>query len=299
MLSSPLVTIAIPAYKSEFLAETIKSALGQSYTNIEVVIVNDCSPNDIKSIVDSFEDQRIIYYENTKNLGKKSIVLNWNRCVDLASGDYFILLCDDDILLPDFVSNLIELSNIYPKCTVFHARKAELMWDGEMNIESAWPEYESGVDFANNFFSGRRFHTIGEFMYRTSMIKRKKYKVFPAGYYSDDASLLLFTDGGCIVSSQVPLYIFRYSDIHVSSNKAYNLGKIKAMHRYYKWVRRRYPDATGYIERKKQEYKSSINYFFSASEVQKLLILPYIPFNISNCRVIMRYYINRFCFWRR
>lgn len=295
-----LVTIAIPAYKRRWLNEAIESALSQDYQNIELLIIDDHSPQNLKEVVEPYlSDSRVKYFYNKKNLGKRSIVHNWNRCLELAQGEFFVLLCDDDVLEPNFVSVLLALANKYLQCNVFHARKKELMWDGSVKIDSVWPEYEIGIEFVNNYFQGKRYHTIGEFMYRTSSIRREKYKVFPAGYYSDDASLLLFVENGGIASTQVPLYVFRYSDNHISSSNAYNLGKIKAMHRYYKWVRRHYPNATGYIERKEQEYKSSINYFFSATEIQKLLILPYIPFSKSNCKVIARYYINRFCLGRQ
>ena len=69
-----LVTIVIPAYKSTYLREAIDSALAQDYKNIELVIVNDKFPNDIDSIVQSYNDARIRYYVNERNLGKKSIV---------------------------------------------------------------------------------------------------------------------------------------------------------------------------------------------------------------------------------
>ena len=50
-LTYPLVTIAIPAYKSRFLREAMLSALDQNYDNLEIVIVNDHSPDDIYAVV--------------------------------------------------------------------------------------------------------------------------------------------------------------------------------------------------------------------------------------------------------
>lgn len=105
-----LVTIAIPAYKQTYLAEAINSALKQDYENIELVIVNDRSPYDLRSVVNQFKDSRIHYYENDENLGSKNIVRNWNRCLEYAHGEFFVLLCDDDMLMPNFVSELLVLS---------------------------------------------------------------------------------------------------------------------------------------------------------------------------------------------
>ena len=79
-----LVSIAIPAYKATYLYEAIESALSQDYKNIELIIVDDCSPYHLDNIVNKFYDSRISYYKNEENLGKVSIVHNWNKCLSLA-----------------------------------------------------------------------------------------------------------------------------------------------------------------------------------------------------------------------
>ena len=55
-------SVTIPTYKSAFLSECIDSVLSQTYKHFELIIVDDCSPEDIKSIVDSYSDIRIRYY---------------------------------------------------------------------------------------------------------------------------------------------------------------------------------------------------------------------------------------------
>ena len=71
-----LFTIAIPAYKSKFLSEAIDSCLAQTYTNFELVIVDDASPEALKSVVDRFHDNRIRFYRNEKNCGAVDVVDN-------------------------------------------------------------------------------------------------------------------------------------------------------------------------------------------------------------------------------
>ena len=58
---TPLVSIAIPAYKKKFLADAIQSVLNQSIQDFELIIVNDKSPEDIDSVVEHFNDKRIRY----------------------------------------------------------------------------------------------------------------------------------------------------------------------------------------------------------------------------------------------
>lgn len=65
-----LVSIAIPAYKRKWLKEAIYSALSQDYQNIEVIIVDDHSPQNLRDIVSPFLiDKRVSYYYNEINLG--------------------------------------------------------------------------------------------------------------------------------------------------------------------------------------------------------------------------------------
>lgn len=68
---TPLVSIAIPAYKKKFLADAIQSVLNQSIQDFELIIVNDKSPEDIDSVVEHFNDKRIRYFTNETNLGGK------------------------------------------------------------------------------------------------------------------------------------------------------------------------------------------------------------------------------------
>ena len=99
-----MVTIAIPAYKTDFLTEAISSALSQTYADIEVIVVDDASPNDVQGVVAGFSDCRLSYHRNEKNLGKDDPSRNWNECLKYAKGEFICILCDDDIYHPEFVS---------------------------------------------------------------------------------------------------------------------------------------------------------------------------------------------------
>ena len=85
-------TIAIPAYKKEYLEEAIRSVMAQSFADFELLILDDDSPNDLQSIVCKFNDKRIRYYRNERNVGALNVVKNWNKCLDLAEGEYIICM---------------------------------------------------------------------------------------------------------------------------------------------------------------------------------------------------------------
>jgi len=107
----PLVSICIPTYNGEkYIEETIKSALNQSYKNIEIIITDDCSKDKTLDICNSFKDKRIKIFKNSKNLG---LVGNWKECVNKASSKWIKFLFQDDLIEPNCVEIMIDaaLSN--------------------------------------------------------------------------------------------------------------------------------------------------------------------------------------------
>lgn len=232
-----LVSIAIPAYKRRWLREAIESALSQDYDDIELIIVDDHSPQNIKEVVNPYlSDKRVSYYRNETNIGKDSVANNWNRCLEYIQGEFFVLLCDDDILMPDFVSTLLDLARKYPQCDIFHGGR---MFYDENTISSevsvSWPEYESFEDFVKAKAEVKRKHTITEFLYRSASIMEERFTVFPVGYFSDDATVLKIVKKGGIASSREPLCKIRISEERISSAGKYAVEKVKATIMYFDW----------------------------------------------------------------
>ena len=103
-VNSPLVSICIPTYNGEeFMLQCIQSAISQTYSNIEILIVDDGSTDKTIDIVNQFKvDNRVVIHRNVRNLG---LVANWNKCLELAKGEWIKFLFQDDYL----DSNCIEV----------------------------------------------------------------------------------------------------------------------------------------------------------------------------------------------
>lgn len=233
--SSPIVTIAIPCYKVAFLDKAITSALNQTWRNIEVIVVDDASPDDILSIVNRFSDDRLRYIRNDKNLGSLNPALNWNRCLELAKGEFFCLLCDDDIYKPEFVEILLSLSNNYPECDTFRAR-AEVINANESVIEryASSPIIESWDDYLWHVAHGYRTQTVSEWMYRTSALRAcRGFALLPLAWYADYLTIFQIAHDGGIVSTSDILVQFRQSGENISSRDSDNTEKkIQAAKQY-------------------------------------------------------------------
>ena len=96
----PKVSVLMPVYKTkdEFLIEAINSILSQTYTDFEFLILDDCPEDDREDIIKSFNDKRIKYLKNEKNLG---ITPSRNKLLELARGEYIAVMDHDDISLPE------------------------------------------------------------------------------------------------------------------------------------------------------------------------------------------------------
>ncbi len=231
---STLVTIAIPAYKGRFLRETIASALAQTYEHIEVVVVDDQSPDDVTGIVAEFADTRLHYFRNETNVGKGDPGQNWNRCLQHAGGEFFCLLCDDDRYAPTFVERLLALAGRYPQCQVFRSGVCVTDVEGrETDRFPSSPEWETVDDYMWDVYRGRRRQTVSEFMMRRAAMHRVGgYVSLPYAWGSDNLSIYRFAAEGGIASTAERLMLFRDSGENLSSDQRHMDGKLFAFHQY-------------------------------------------------------------------
>ncbi len=104
-----LVSVCLPVHNGErFLTQAVQSVLAQTFENLELIIVNDCSSDGSLELAKdlALSDSRIKVYENEKQLG---LFANYNKCMNLAKGDYIKPFAQDDILLPKNIETLYSL----------------------------------------------------------------------------------------------------------------------------------------------------------------------------------------------
>jgi glycosyltransferase involved in cell wall biosynthesis len=112
------VTVGIPTYnRSRLLARAIASVLEQSYPHFTLVVSDNASDDDTASVVASFRDPRLVYRPLERNIGRAA---NANRLIELADTEFFVLLCDDDELLPDHLALTVDTLKRCPTVGVAH-----------------------------------------------------------------------------------------------------------------------------------------------------------------------------------
>ena len=97
----PLVSVCIPTFNRVYLLEkAIKSVLCQTLSDIEILVIDDDSEEDVETAISSIGDERICYYRNSQNIG---LVANFNKCVELAQGKFVSILHTDDYYEPEIL----------------------------------------------------------------------------------------------------------------------------------------------------------------------------------------------------
>ncbi|HAT1640292.1 TPA: glycosyltransferase family 2 protein [Raoultella ornithinolytica] len=229
-------SIGIPAYKAKFLYDCVLSIINQTYTNFELIIVNDASPEDLDSIVQKFSDERIIYSKNEKNYGAEEVIGNWNKCLSFATGEYFLLMGDDDTLdkhyLEEFYNAILE----YPQFNVYHCRSNIIDENSAItSLTQSWPHCESLLDNMWHRLNGFRQQFISDFVYkRDFLIENNGFFYNKLAWASDDITAYLAMKNKGIIHINKPLLNYRRSPITISSSGSVEL-KLQAIVYEYDW----------------------------------------------------------------
>lgn len=115
MAGTPRITFAIPYYRGrDYLGEAIRSVLAQTESDWLLLVVDDCGPEPAQDVVAAFDDPRVTYVRNERNLG---LAGNWNECVRLATTPWVTILHGDDRLLPEYAARVLAAAERQPGVT--------------------------------------------------------------------------------------------------------------------------------------------------------------------------------------
>lgn len=171
--SEPLVSIGIPTYnRRQLVMRAVKSALSQTYANMEIIVSDDASTDDTIQYLSTIQDERLVILRQTENGG---IAANFNACLNAATGELFLNLNDDDWLEPTAVEKLGR-----PFFQPVHGLAQEtvgMTWCRCTNVDAAanplWtvrggPAVEAPVALLEGLFNGTRGTQFSGVMIRTA-----------------------------------------------------------------------------------------------------------------------------------
>lgn len=149
----PKISVLMPVYNAQdYLSEAIDSILSQTFSDWELIIINDGSTDNSENIINSYNDNRIRYFKNPTNMG---LIYTRSLMIEKASAEYLSFLDSDDIALPERLKIQAEFLDTHPDyilCgtwgTMINNASEKI---GKISPPEADIEIKSGLFFSNAF----------------------------------------------------------------------------------------------------------------------------------------------------
>lgn len=179
-----LVSVVMPVYNTaNYLHEAIESILGQTYENIELIIVDDASNDDSWRIIEKYAqtDSRVVAIRNQVNAG---VVRARNIGVERATGRYIAQMDSDDVAYPERIARQVSFLESNPEYGACGSNIREIDADGKVGRLVTFPSDDEGIKRSFFYFTPVRQSTL---MVRKECFDRSgKYEEMP-----EDLDLLL------------------------------------------------------------------------------------------------------------
>jgi len=207
---TPLVTIGIPTYnRSARLSKAIETSLEQTYPHLEILVIDNCSDDDTPDVVKKFDDKRLHYIRNDRNLGMTG---NFNRVLELFHGDYVNLLCDDDWLFPGFVKACLDMFQRHPTLELVASPAIVCNLSGK----ELWRYSIPGPEFLTPKQMYKRLAYMQNEIGTPSAVMLSRHAVKATGYFDDSFPYLSDYDYWIRVFTNFPIgYIQKHLVVNV------------------------------------------------------------------------------------
>jgi glycosyltransferase involved in cell wall biosynthesis len=164
----PLISVIIPCYNQAiFLREAVESIITQSYPNVEIIVVNDGSPDDTSLIVNSLISDYPKYSIRLFEKSNGGLVSARNAGISISKGDYILALDADDKIHPDFLRKCHDLLHDNPDISIAYT---DYQHFGDVDLVVNTQEYDFNI-----FYSQKCLHTA-------TALYRKKAWIDAGGY---------------------------------------------------------------------------------------------------------------------
>jgi glycosyltransferase involved in cell wall biosynthesis len=179
----PFVSFCFTTFKrGSILKDTLDSIKRQAFDDYEVIVSDNDPENSAREFVESMNDTRFRYFSNGANLGMKP---SFNKSLQRSSGDFIVMIADDDPIYHDMLQTLVGLANKYPGygmymggsdwlCTTPEVAKLYKLKVGtnshlSSDHEIGYINKYSGSEFLIDFFT---FKIFPSYLWSTCMVKR-------------------------------------------------------------------------------------------------------------------------------
>lgn len=241
------IAIIIPAFKPDFLQQTLESISSQTCKNFRVYIGDDNSPYNLQRIVSPYINQLdIIYHKFEDNMGKQDLTSHWDRCIKLSHEPIIWLFSDDDMMPKDGIARIMEALATYGESKILLQFPLSVIDENNnilftSTIETKQPI--SGYQFLLDKLNGKIQSAACEFVFsRDTYEKNSGFVKFPMAWCSDDATWVKFAEytKQIIVLSGNAVLWRNATNKNISNSSQYNKEKFEATLLFIQWIIKKY-----------------------------------------------------------
>jgi glycosyltransferase involved in cell wall biosynthesis len=234
------LAIIIPAYKAEYLQLTLESISKQTDKDFHLYIGDDAGDVRIPAIVDSFAKNLSISYKRfEENLGSKSLVSQWNRCLDMIGGETWLWLFSDDDLMSDrCVENFRKAVQKNKSAMLFKHDSIKFINTSDFVRENSVADNMDTVQFLKSKFTYSSESYVVEYIFHRDLLKMAGgFRDFPFAWCSDDLFWTLASQYSSIVKILDTKVFWRFSELNISGRQNSGLASRKKMYACYLFLR--------------------------------------------------------------
>lgn len=235
-----MIAIVIPYYKKRFFRETLNSLANQTDKRFRVFIGDDASPENPEDLIEEYKDRFSLQYKRFENnLGHKSLVKHWERCINLSDDEEWIMILGDD----DYYSaNLIEsfynhYNEFNSKVNVLRFAKRNI-FDQTKEVKDLQynPKIESAADSFYRRITGQTTSTLSEYAFKREVYNRYGFHDYLLAWHSDNRAWIEFTENKPIYSINDAVVNVVCSALSITGNKDFSNEKRKANLSFYNFL---------------------------------------------------------------
>lgn len=178
--------------RANYLRESIESVLASSFKDFTLTVVDNCSTDNTKDVVDSFTDPRLSYVKHPENIGG---INNINSAIKMGKGDYIVLFHDDDKMCPGMLEEEYNFLEAHPDAGCVSCLTSDFLTDGTVIDSKATYEGEykiyKGRELFDVYFGEGTNTCCPSIMYRREILEKHELIFDPAVGPCCDIKLLM------------------------------------------------------------------------------------------------------------
>ena len=244
----PLVSVIIPGYNySQYLKQRIDSVLAQSYPNIEVILLDDCSTDDSADIMLSYKDNPKVSCVIVNEKTSGSPFIQWEKGISHSKGEYIWIAEADDYADCNFLSKLVIELDHHPDAVVAYAFSYMVDESGKL-LDSDWDKMSadgkvdiySSTDFLQRkLFWGCSIYNASSAVFRKEAYGRISKDFVNMRYCGDYLFFFFFSKEGGVIMVHDKLNYFRQHNNRVTVKSFNDIKRLQEILFIYK-VREQY-----------------------------------------------------------